>query len=202
MGQDVNSAHNFATQCYQNLQKSLGHIENVIEKQNEKIVLDARRRLTVSIDSIKWLTFQACAFRGRDESSSSKNQGIFLEMIKLLASYNREVKKVVLDNVPRNAKYTSPTVQKEILQIFSRKVQTTIRDEIDNSKFCIIVDESRDESKKEQMTIVLRFVDKEGFIKERFLDLVHVKNTTALTLKESICVVLSDNNLSVQDIRG
>jgi Domain of unknown function (DUF4371) len=45
-------------------------------------------------------------------------------------------------------------------------------------------------------------VDKEGFIKERFLDLVHVKNTTALTLKESICVVLSDNNLSVQDIRG
>jgi Domain of unknown function (DUF4371) len=155
MGQDVNSAHNFTTQCYHNLQKSLGHIENMIEKQNEKVVLDARQRLTVSIDSIKWLIFQACAFRGHDESSSSKNQDIFLEMFKLLASYNREVKKVVLDNAPRNAKYTSPTVQKEILRIFSRKVQTTIRDEIGNSKFCIIVDESRDESKKEQMVIVL-----------------------------------------------
>jgi Domain of unknown function (DUF4371) len=52
------------------------------------------------------------------------------------------------------------------------------------------------------MAIVLGFVDKEGFIKEHFLDLVHVKNTTAVTLKESICAVLSDNNLSVQDIRG
>jgi Domain of unknown function (DUF4371) len=52
------------------------------------------------------------------------------------------------------------------------------------------------------MAIVIRFVDNEGFIKERFLDLVHVRNTTALTLKESICVVLLDNNLSVQDIRG
>jgi hypothetical protein len=57
-------------------------------------------------------------------------------------------------------------------------------------------------NKKEQMAIVLRFVNKEGYIKERFLDINHVSDTTALTLKDSICVVLSDNNLSVQDIRG
>jgi hypothetical protein len=52
------------------------------------------------------------------------------------------------------------------------------------------------------MAIILRFVNKEGYIKERFLDIIHVSDTTALTLKDSICVVLSDNNLSVQDIRG
>jgi hypothetical protein len=52
------------------------------------------------------------------------------------------------------------------------------------------------------MAIVLRFVNKEGYIKERFLDIIHVSDTTALTLKDSICDVLSDNNLSVQDIRG
>jgi Domain of unknown function (DUF4371) len=56
-------------------------------------------------------------------------------MIKLLASYNKEVKDVVLDNASRNAKYTSPTVQKEIFQIFAQKVQTTIQDEIGNNKF-------------------------------------------------------------------
>lgn len=123
-------------------------------------------------------------------------------MIKILASYNKEVKDVVLENAPKNAKYTSPIVQKEILHAFAKKVQTTIRDEIGDSKFCLIVDESRDESKKEQMSIVIRFVDKQGFIKERFLDLVHVKDTAALTLKNAICNVLSDNNLSVQSIRG
>ena len=52
------------------------------------------------------------------------------------------------------------------------------------------------------MAIVVRFVNKEGIIKERFLDLIHVKDTAALTLKDSICAVLSDNNLSVRDIRG
>ena len=65
-----------------------------------------------------------------------------------------------------------------------------------------MVDEARDESKKEQMAIVLRFVNKEGLIKEHFLDLIHVSDTTTLTLKESICVVLSANGLSTQDIRG
>jgi hypothetical protein len=112
------------------------------------------------------------------------------------------VKEVVLENAPRNAKYISSDVQKEILSIIARKVQKSVREEIGNSKFCIMVDEARDESKKEQMAIVLRFVNKEGLIKERFLDLVHVKDTAALTLKNSICAVLSDNSLNIQDIRG
>ncbi|RDY07498.1 hypothetical protein CR513_08388, partial [Mucuna pruriens] len=37
---------------------------------------------------IGYLTFQACIFRGHDEVPKSKNKGNFLEMIKLLASYN------------------------------------------------------------------------------------------------------------------
>ena len=156
----------------------------------------------LSLCTYRWLTFQGCPFRGHDESLDSLNRGNFLEMVKLLASYNTEVNEVVLENAPKNAKYTSPGVQKEILIILTRKVQKSIREEIGNSKFCIMVDEARDESKKEQMAIVLRFVNKEGFIKERFLDLIHVNNTTALTLKESICAVLSANGLSIQDIRG
>ncbi|KAJ1687974.1 hypothetical protein LUZ63_019364 [Rhynchospora breviuscula] len=202
MGQGSNSAHNFAVQRCDDLKNSMSHIENVIVKRNKKVVLDSRLRLKTSIDAVRWLTFQACAFRGHDESSESMNQGNFLEMIKILATYNNSVKEVVLENAPKNAKYTSSTVQKEILHTFAHKVQKTIREEIGNNKFCLIVDESRDASKKEQMGIVVRFVDKEGFIRERFLDLVHVKDTAALTLKNSICSVLSHNNLSVLDIRG
>ena len=106
-------------------------------------------------------------------------------MVKLLASYNTEVNEVVLENASKNTKYTSPDVQKEILSILARKMQKSIREEIGNSKFCIMVDEARDESTKEQMAIVLRFVNNEGLIKERFFDLIYVSDTTALTLKES-----------------
>jgi len=41
------------------------------------------------------------------------------------------------------------------------------------------------------MALVLRFVDKNDFIQERFFDIVHVKDTTTLTLKNELCVVLS-----------
>ena len=126
IGQDSNSAHNFAVRCFVNLKNNMGHIENVMVRQNEKVVLASRLRLKVSIDSIRWLTFQACAFRGHDESLESLNQGNFLQMIKLLASYNKDVNEVVLDNAPKNAKYTSPLVQKEILHILARKVQVRL----------------------------------------------------------------------------
>jgi hypothetical protein len=50
-------------------------------------------------------------------------------------------------------------------------VKEAIRKEIGNAKFCIMVDEARDESMKEKMAIVLRFVDKDGFVRELFLGL-------------------------------
>jgi hypothetical protein len=99
-------------------------------------------------DIIKWLTFQAFPLRGHDESPDSKNRGNFLELVKQLASCNKDVDAVVLENAPGNAKYTSPEVQIELLSIYARKVQQSIREEIGNSKFCIMVDEARDESKK------------------------------------------------------
>ena len=52
------------------------------------------------------------------------------------------------------------------------------------------------------MALVIRFVDRSGFIRERFLDIVHVKDTTATSLKEEIFFVLSHHNLDVQNIRG
>lgn len=97
-----------------------------------------------------------------------------------------QVAKVVLDNAPYNAKYTSGLIQKEILSIIANNVRKHIRREVGDSYFCIMVDEARDESKEEKMAIVLRFVDKDGFIRERFLDLVHVYDTMAVTLKGNL----------------
>ncbi|KAL0016180.1 hypothetical protein SO802_003249 [Lithocarpus litseifolius] len=52
--------------------------------------------------------------------------------------------------------------------------------------FCLIVDEARDESMKEQIAIVIRFVDKDGFVRQHFFGVVHVPDTTTLTLKDKI----------------
>ena len=82
------------------------------------------------------------------------------------------------------------------------KVMNAIGEEIGDAKFCIIVDEARDESVREQMAIVLRFVNKDGFVRERFFGVVHVSDTVALTLKKEIYSLLSRYNLDIQNIRG
>ncbi|XP_062150389.1 uncharacterized protein LOC133859059 [Alnus glutinosa] len=112
------------------------------------------------------------AFRGRDESVDSTNRGNFLEILNLIVLYNEQI------------------------------AEETIRKEIGNAKFRIIVDEARDESMKEQMAIVLRFVDKDGFVRERFFGLVHVSNTAAVTLQNGIYFVLSQHKLAIENIRG
>ncbi|KAL7591212.1 hypothetical protein Lser_V15G31691 [Lactuca serriola] len=196
------SQHRNAVTFAENLMNQATHIENIIVKQNEAQILKNRLRLKASIDTVRWLTFQACALRGHDESPNSKNRGNFLQLLNLLASYNDEVANVILENAPYNSKYTSGDIQKEILSIIANKVRKHIRSEVGDSYFCVMVDESRDESKKEQMAIVLRFFDAEGMIRERFLDLVHVRDTLSLTLKTNMWRKLLHYQFDVSKIRG
>jgi hypothetical protein len=46
------------------------------------------------------------------------------------------------------------------LHVFTRNVQSLIRREIGDEKICLIVDEARDESRREKITLVIRFVAK------------------------------------------
>ena len=76
-------------------------------------------------------------------------------------------------------------------------MKKAIREEIGDAKFCLIVDEAGDESMKEQITIVIRFVDKDGFVRERFFGVVHVLDTMALTQKDEIYSILSHHSLDI-----
>ncbi|XP_059456615.1 uncharacterized protein LOC132186648 [Corylus avellana] len=176
IGEDPCSPHNNAVKYCEDLQNQAQHIDKVLNAQSTEQILNNRLRVKTSIDVARWLTFQGCPLRGHDETPASKNREF--------------------------AKYTSHTIQKEILHVIASKVRNKIREDIGDSKFCIIVDEARDESKREQMAIVLRFVDKDGFIQERFFDIVHVKDTSALTLKNGIFDVLSRHCLDIQNICG
>ncbi|KAJ9559793.1 hypothetical protein OSB04_004953 [Centaurea solstitialis] len=63
-------------------------------------------------------------------------------------------------------------------------------------------DESRDGSCKEQMALVLRFINKKSEVVERFIGLRNVSDTSALSLKATIYDMLSKWKLSPTRIRG
>ncbi|XP_047267660.1 uncharacterized protein LOC124898080 [Capsicum annuum] len=57
-----------------------------------------------------------------------------------------------------------------------------------------------DVSHKEQRVLVLRYVNKEGKLIERFLSVVHVKDTSARSLKDAIYSFILEHNLSSSHI--
>jgi len=154
-------------------------------------------RLAASIDVVRLLVKQGLAFRGHDESKLSLNRGNFLEILSFYAQKCDEVHKFVLENAPQNDQMTCPKIQKDI--VIACKIETIkgIIKELNGDYFSLLVDESFDVSRKEQMAVVLRYVDKRGFVMERLLDIVHVKNTSVLSLKEAIVNLLSQHSLSL-----
>lgn len=91
---DVNSAHNQAWRNCQALMKQKQHIEGVSCKQSNQVKEDCRIHLTDIIDCIRYLLAQGLAFRGNDESISSRNKGNFLELISFLVNHNEDIYKV------------------------------------------------------------------------------------------------------------
>ncbi|XP_022897543.1 zinc finger MYM-type protein 1-like [Olea europaea var. sylvestris] len=67
--------------------------------------------------------------------------------------------------------------------------------------FSILVDESRDTSMKEQMSVVIRYV-KNACILEHFIGVIHVLNTTAASLKAAIDQLFSTYSLIISNLRG
>ncbi|XP_075107010.1 uncharacterized protein LOC142179993 [Nicotiana tabacum] len=52
------------------------------------------------------------------------------------------------------------------------------------------------------MAIVLRYVDRMGFVMERFINVVHVQNTSALSLENAIVNILAQYFVSLSYVRG
>ncbi|KAL4626964.1 hypothetical protein ACB092_05G133700 [Castanea dentata] len=162
MGKDLNSTHRFAHKACQDLMNQSQHIDRVVGNFTSEQIVNNR------------------LYRGN-----------FLKTLDLMVGYNNNVVEIMA-KAPKNATYTSPKIQKEILHVISTRVKKAIREEIGDKKFCILVDEARDESMKEQMAVVLRYVDTAGFVLERFHGIVHVVDITAATLKKEIYYLLSN----------
>ena len=92
-------------------------------------------------------------------------------------------------------------IHKDIVQPCSDVILNVIMGDLGNDFLAILVDESRDVSCKEQMALILQFVNRKGEVEERFVGLRNVNNTSTLSLKATIYDMLAKWNLSPSRIR-
>ncbi|KAK4730090.1 hypothetical protein R3W88_023078 [Solanum pinnatisectum] len=159
-------------------------------------------RLSASVDVVRLLISRGFAFRGHDESKSSLSRGNFLEILSWYAKKCDKICDYVLKHAPVNDQMTFPMIQKDIVSACKIETIKAIFEELNGDYFALLVDESFDVSHKEQMAIVFCYIDRMGFVMERLIDIVHVEDTSALSLKEAIFNLLAQHSLSSSSVRG
>ncbi|WOK98507.1 zinc finger MYM-type protein 1-like [Canna indica] len=126
----------------------------------------------------------------------------FLELLSWYAKRSDDVDSVVLKNAPGNNQLIAPIIQQNISNACANETTKDIIDDLGDEYFSILVVESSGISQKEQLAICLRFVDKCGKVTERFLGLVHVSDTTTISLKTSFFSLLLEHCLIPSRIRS
>ncbi|XP_050142156.1 uncharacterized protein LOC126618103 [Malus sylvestris] len=117
--------------------------------------------------------------------------------MQFLADHNEKVRKVVFENGPKNLKYTSSDIQKDLVRACAIETINAITKDMEGTFFSLLVDGSRDASNKEQMAVVLHYVNKKGETIEKFLGVQHVSSTTSSSLEEAIERLFATTNLTL-----
>ncbi|XP_058774261.1 uncharacterized protein LOC131648528 [Vicia villosa] len=183
---------------YNNQRQSLTSIFARATRESEELY---KIRLTCSLDCTRYLLVQGIAFRCHDESSSSLNKGNFREMVDWVKPNDEKVRDA-FDRSPKNCIMTSGDIQKELATCCAHEVTKVIMEELGDRQFSVLIEESRDISVKEQITVMLRFLNDKGKVMERFIALHHVKYTTSEALKDALYGILNRHTLSISSIRG
>lgn len=215
----AHSGHDYHLQACSRMQEFLATYENPSGAINVLMDIQVQKQLEENqsvIESlfrcVMFLGKQGLPFRGhRDDNvewnaecediNEEGNLGNFIELVRFRAETDPALQKH-LSNAPKNAQYTSKTIQNQLIDIVGSHIQSEILDEIQEAKYySIIADEVVDVSNKEQLSISCRYV-LSGGVKEVFVDFVEVERITGKELAEAITDSIHSWGLSLQHMRG
>lgn len=146
---------------------------------------------------LRILAVQGQALRGHIENEYSFNRGNFIEVMSAICNFDDLVETKI--NGPKNAKYLHHLILNEIIHIMSTMILSKISKEIKESiYFAVMADETKDVSKTEQLSIVVRYFV-QGEVKERFLEFTPLKNLNVQFLFSHIKKVFSKWQIDINN---
>lgn len=170
----------------------VGQLSSEALKQQQK----AATYLLTTISSLKYLARQGMPIRGHDE-----NEGNYCQLLQLRSADVEGLR----GWLSRRRNWLSHDIQDEMLQIMALDILRKIVDRIKSNRFfSLIVDETTDESTKEQLSICIRHVHigSTAEVFEDFIGLYESSETDAGTITTVIKDVLLRCSLRTEDCRG
>ena len=161
-----------------------------------------REYLTVIIETLMFLSKHNVAIRGHDESLQSTNRGNFLDLLDLRSKDNILLQEFL---TRKNYPYTS-AYQNQLIDIIGNSVRSKVIECCISSKyFSIIIDETTDISRVEQVSVVIRFIAVEYgrcMVEEQFIGFWLTHSTTGEALLELLKEILGAVGLCFSNMRA
>ncbi|CAB4020457.1 52 kDa repressor of the inhibitor of the kinase-like [Paramuricea clavata] len=202
--------HSFSVVAMANFMDVMTRRTVAIDKQLNQItfrqIQQNREKMRSIIKTVVFCGQNAVALRGaRDDNPDDETlQGNFHALLAFRVDSGDKTLQEHFENAPRNATYRSKTIQNEIINTVGSYITSKISAEIKESKlFSVLADEAADISNKQQLSLVLRFVDSSQQIREEFVGFYHCEyGTSGVALKEMILKAVADLGLPMANCRG
>jgi hypothetical protein len=127
-------------------------VASALDTSRAAAVQENRQHIKLLFKAAIYLAKQGLAFRGDDETNDSLNKGNYIELLQNI-TYENPASQEKLQR--RYGHYTSPEIQNDIIGIIAESVRKQILHNI-GPYWTLMVDETRDASRKEQLSFAIR----------------------------------------------
>lgn len=119
------------------------------------------------------------------------NDSTFRALLRMRMNCGDKMMTDCIENDAFKAMYLSPTIQNNLIDVIGKIIQDCLVNRINRAKsFSILVDETTDKSRIDQMSFCIRYIDEDlehrFILREDFLKFVSVENTTGKNLDNVI----------------
>lgn len=164
------------------------HNENV--KKNREI-------LKHMINAVQFLAQQELSLNEHDKSSAFHKRGNFIELLDYTRQYD-PILDIYLKEPTTVLGTSSSIIQNDIIDSIGSLITDKLKEELDQADFvALILDETSDMINKSQLSTVLRYIDQNGDVQERFLHFSDISgDRSATALFEHVKNILNNYNCS------
>ena len=148
-----------------------------------------------------YLCANSLAFRGTNESDIDAADGLFLRAFSQLLFPLENKWKKIHEKLPKNAKYTSPDIQNEVIEVLASLVKNKIAEDVRRAElFTIMADGTTDKNRKEIQGLVCRYLSSEGKVEEHCLNVKGIADRSAKGIFNFIIETLAEFEISLDGL--
>jgi Domain of unknown function (DUF4371)/hAT family C-terminal dimerisation region len=166
---------------------------------NDEQLVRNRYYVKSLIDVIFFLGVNELPLRGSDETAVldrlkilidepaglTEPSGLFVKLFQYTLQKDPQLASIY-STIPRNASYTSPKMQNEVISILANLIVEEVVKELGDAWYTLMCDATRDVNGIENISIVLRYVDASFNVQARLLCIAQINEYDAESLTDTI----------------